>query len=79
MGLNSPGNKDRRHVCVRGVTFRPSSIQIVRRHQELQTQLARDIHVLHARAVTVLLVVVEVLDHLLQDHAADVLQVAGSG
>ena len=45
---------------------RKRTVEIVRRHEQLQTQLSRDINIRHVFRVLVLLVVVEVLADLLQ-------------
>lgn len=56
-----------------------SSIQILGRHQQFQTELARDFHVRHIPALFMFLVVVEVLNHFLQDHGVQVLEMADAG
>lgn len=45
-------------------------MQIIRRHQQLQAQLRRNLHVRHVPLLPVLQVVAQVLAHLLQHHAA---------
>lgn len=45
------------------------TIQIIRRHQQLQTQLRRYIHVRHVGLILVLLVVAEVLADFFEDDA----------
>ena len=42
-----------------------SSIQIIRRHQQLQTQLRRNIHIRNVRLVLILLIVAEILAYFL--------------
>lgn len=56
----------------------PSRIKVIRRHQQLQTQLRGDIHVRHVGLVFVLLVVAEILAHLFENDAADVFQDAAA-
>lgn len=50
------------------------TIQVVSRHEQFKTELRRNVQVGDTGRVTVLLVVVEVLAHLLQHHAVDVLK-----
>lgn len=55
-----------------------SSIQIIRRHQQLQAQLRRNLHIRHIGLVLVLLVVAEILAYFLQDHSAQCLEDAAA-
>lgn len=69
-----------KHLC-RFHSFpssRGSSVQILGRHEQLQTQLARDLRLGAVAALAALLVVVEILDHFFQHHAVHVLEVADS-
>lgn len=56
-----------------------SSIQIIRRHNQLQTKLRWNIHIRDISLVFVLLVVAEVLADPLEHYPADVLQYASAG
>ena len=53
-----------------------SSIKVIRRHQQLQAQLARNLHVWHAVVLLVLLIVVQILDYLFEHNAGDGLEMA---
>jgi len=57
-------------------SFVDSSIKIIRSHQQLKAQISRDIHISDARALAMLLVVIEVLDDFLEDDSTQVLKVA---
>lgn len=48
---------------------RPLTVQIIRRHKQLQTQLRRNFHIRYIFCVLVLLVVVQVFADLFKDYA----------
>jgi hypothetical protein len=50
------------------------TIEIVGRHEQFKAKLRRDVEVSDTSGVTVLLIVIEVLAHLLEHHAIDVLE-----
>lgn len=56
-----------------------SSIQVIRRHQQLQTQLWRDLHIRHIGLVLVLVVVAEILADFLQDDSTEGLEHTAAG
>ena len=56
-----------------------SSIQVIRRHQQLQTQLWRDLHIRHIGLVLVLVVVAEILADFLQDDSTEGLEHTATG
>lgn len=60
----------------RGIRCRSGAhtIQVVGRHEQLKTELRRNVQVGDTSRVTVLLIVVEVLAHLLEHHTVDVLE-----
>ncbi len=56
-----------------------SRIKILRRHQQFQAELTRDLHFRYISTLFMFLVVVEVLHHLFQDHGVQVFEVADAG
>jgi len=59
-------------------TFVLSSIKIIGGHQQLEAEISRNIHVSHAGAVSMLLVVIEVFDDFLKDDTAQVFEMANA-
>ena len=51
-----------------------SSIKVVRRHQQLETQFIRNRHISHACTSLVLFIVVKVLDDFAQDNSIDIFE-----
>jgi hypothetical protein len=50
------------------------TIEVVGRHEQFKAELRRDVEVSDTSRVTILLIVIEVLAHLLEHHAIDVLE-----
>ena len=53
-----------------------SSIKVVGGHQQLKAEISRNIHVSHAGALSMLLVVIKVFDDFLKDDTAQILEMA---
>lgn len=56
-----------------------SSNEVIRSHQQLQTQLRRDIHIRHTLAIAVFLIIIEILDDFFEHDAADVFKMTHAG